>query len=144
MSIRAILARWELGHDLLESGDAAQAITSYQASIDAAPYIPYVYSSLKGLGVASLALGRRDDAMAYFRRSAGLDTWNADNALLWLAAVLEMERRHAEAAKLLQEFISRHPGLPIDDGYLELLRAPAYADCRREVLAALAAAGHPK
>jgi tetratricopeptide (TPR) repeat protein len=134
----------ELGHDLLLSGDAEQAITSYRASIDAAPYLPYAYNAFKGLGVASLALGHREDAIMYLRKATELDIHGAENEQLWLAAVLEMGGRHAEALKLVEQFIGRHPGQQIDNGYLELLHAPAYADRREEVLAALASAGYSK
>ena len=63
----------ELGHDLLQSGDAAQAIGYYRASIDAAPLLRYVHISYKGMGVAELALGHRDDAIDVFAeiRAAG-------------------------------------------------------------------------
>jgi DNA-binding SARP family transcriptional activator/TolB-like protein len=132
----------ELGHDLLESGDAVQAIGYYRASIDAAPLLRYVHISYKGMGVAELALGHRDDAIAYLRKSAQLDTMSADNERVWLAAVLQMDGRHDEAAKILTEFIAGHPGFRIDGDYLQLLRAPAYNDCREQVVEALASAGN--
>jgi tetratricopeptide (TPR) repeat protein len=132
----------ELGHDLLESGDAAQAIGYYRASIDAAPLLRYVHISYKGIGVAELALGNRDDAIAYLRKSAQLDTMSVDNERVWLAAVLQMDGRHDEATKVLAEFIASHPGLRIDGEYLQLLRAPVYNDCRGQVLEALASAGY--
>ena len=132
----------ELGHDLLESGDAAQAIGYYRASIDAAPLLRYVHISYKGMGVAELALGHRDDAIAYLRKSAQQDTMSADNERVWLAAVLEMDGRHDEATKVLAEFIASHPGFRIDGDYLQLLRAPVYNDCREQVLEALASAGY--
>ncbi len=93
------------------------------------------------MGVAELALGRRDDAIAYLRKSAQLDTMSVDNEQVWLAAVLEMNDRHDEAAKVLAEFIASHPGLHIDGEHLQLLRAPVYNDCREQVLKALASAG---
>jgi hypothetical protein len=37
--------------------------------------------------------------------------------------------------------MDRHSGLKFDERHLWLLHAPAYADCRQEVLAALASAG---
>ena len=125
----------------MRTGDAPQAIASYKASIDSAPYQPYAYNAFKGLGVASLAVGRREDAIAYLRKSIELDLSGADDARLWLAAVLEMNDRHEEAAKALTEFMDRHPGLEVNDDYLQLLHAPAYADCRTQVLTALAGAG---
>jgi DNA-binding SARP family transcriptional activator/TolB-like protein/Tfp pilus assembly protein PilF len=131
----------ELGHDLLESGDAAQAIGYYRASIDAAPLLRYVHISYKGMGVAAFALGHRDDAIAYLRKSAQLDTMSVDNGRVWLAAVLEMDGRHDEAAKVLAEFIASHPGFRIDGEYLQLLRAPVYNGCRAQVLEALTSAG---
>ena len=132
----------ELGHDLLESGDAAQAIGYYRASIDAAPLLRYVHISYKGMGVAELALGHSDGAIAYLRKSAQLDTMSVDNERVWLAAVLEMDGHHDEATKVLAEFIASHPGLRIDGEYLTLLRAPVYNDCRGQVLEALANAGY--
>jgi DNA-binding SARP family transcriptional activator/TolB-like protein/Tfp pilus assembly protein PilF len=131
----------ELGHDLLESGDAARAIGYYQASIDAAPLLRYVHISYKGIGVAELALGHRDDAIAFLRKSAQLDTMSVDNERVWLAAVLEMDGRHDEATKVLAAFIASHPGFRIDGDYLQLLRAPVYNDCHGQVLEALANAG---
>jgi DNA-binding SARP family transcriptional activator/TolB-like protein/Tfp pilus assembly protein PilF len=131
----------ELGHLSLQSGDAAQAITWYQASIDAAPSLPNRHVALKGLGVASLALGRGDDAIAYLRKSVEADLWNVGNARLWLAAALEIGGQRAEATKFLAAFMSNHAGLQIDGDYLMLLSAPAYADRQKEVLAALASAG---
>ncbi len=128
----------ELGHDLLESGDAAQAISYYRASIDAGPLLRYVHISYKGMGVAELALGHRDDAIAYLRKSSELDTMSVDNERVWLAAALEMDGRHDEAAKVLAEFIAVQPALLIDGEYLQLLRAPVYNDCRGQVLEALA------
>jgi DNA-binding SARP family transcriptional activator/TolB-like protein/Tfp pilus assembly protein PilF len=130
----------ELGHLALESGDAAQAITWYQASIDAAPTLPNKHIALKGLGVASLALGRSDDAITYLRKSVEADLWHVGNARVWLAAALEMNGQDAEAAKLLGEFMSKHVGLQVDAGYLMLLNAPTYADRQKDVLAALASA----
>jgi tetratricopeptide (TPR) repeat protein len=134
----------ELGHDLLESGDAAQAIGYYRASIDAAPLLRYVHISYKGMGmgVAAFALGHHDDAIAYLRKSAELDSKSVDNERVWLAAVLEMDGRHDEATKVLAEFIASHPGLRIDGEYLQLLRAPVYSDRRRQALEALASAGY--
>jgi DNA-binding SARP family transcriptional activator/tetratricopeptide (TPR) repeat protein len=131
----------ELGHDLMRSGDAVQAIAWYRASIDASPYLPYRSNAYKGLGVASLALGRLDDAIEYLRKSAELDVSSIDDELLWLAAVLEMDARHDEAVKILKQFVDLHPQLRFDEMRLWLLRAPAYAGCRQEVLAALASAG---
>jgi DNA-binding SARP family transcriptional activator/tetratricopeptide (TPR) repeat protein len=131
----------ELGHDLLRSGDAVQAIASYRASIDASPYLPFRSNAFKGLGVASLALGRHDDAIAYLQKAVELDVSSVDDELLWLAAVLEIDARHDEAVKRLGQFMDRHSGLKFDERHLWLLHAPAYADCRQEVLAALASAG---
>ena len=130
----------ELGDDLLESGDAAQAITSYRASIDAAPFLPYVSNAYKGLGVALLALDRDEDAIEILRKSMEADVANLDDERMWLAAVLEMSGRHTEAAKLFWEFKDRYPALDVNDDYLLLLRAPVYDDCRKQVLAALASA----
>jgi DNA-binding SARP family transcriptional activator/Tfp pilus assembly protein PilF len=132
----------ELGHDLLESGDAAQAIVYYRASIDAAPLLRYVHISYKGMGVAEFALGHRDDAIVDLRKAAQLDTMSVDNERVWLAAVLEMAGRHDEATKVLAEFIASHPGFRIDGDYLQLLRAPVYNDCREQVLEALVSAGY--
>ena len=132
----------ELGRALLESGDAAQAIGYYRASIDAAPLLRYVHMSYKGMGVAALALGHRDDAITYLRKSAQLDTMSVDNERLWLAAALEMDGRHEEATKTLADFIASHPGLRIDGEHLQLLRAPVYNDCRGQVLEALSNAGY--
>jgi TolB-like protein/Flp pilus assembly protein TadD len=132
----------ELGHDLLESGDAAQAIVYYRASIDAAPLLRYVHISYKGMGVAEFALGHRDDAIVDLRKAAQLDTMSVDNEPVWLAAVLEMAGRHDEATKVLAEFIASHPGFRIDGDYLQLPRAPVYNDCREQVLEALVSAGY--
>jgi TolB-like protein/Tfp pilus assembly protein PilF len=132
----------EIGHDLLRSGEAEKAIKFYQASFDSAPYERWTYNALKGLGVASLALGRRDDAIAYLRKSMQLDAWNMDGEGVWLAAILEMGDGHAEAARLVSEFMERHPGFRLDKHYLALLSAPAYADRRDQVLAVLARVEH--
>jgi hypothetical protein len=94
------------------------------------------------MGVAELALGHRDDAIAYLRKSAQLDTMSVDNERVWLAAVLEMDDHHDEATKVLTEFMAGHPGFRIDGDYLQLLRAPIYNDCRQQVLKALASAGY--
>jgi tetratricopeptide (TPR) repeat protein len=102
--------------------------------------LPLAYDAFKGLGVASVALGRRADAIVAFRKAIDLDAGNEDDEQLWLAATLEMDGRDAEAAKTLAAFMTRHPGLHVDDAYLRLLSAPAYADCRKEVLKALASA----
>jgi DNA-binding SARP family transcriptional activator/tetratricopeptide (TPR) repeat protein len=133
----------ELGHDSLQSGDAAQAIDYYKASIDAAPLLRYVHINYKGIGVAELALGHDDDAVAYLRKSAQLDTMSVDNERVWLAAALEMDDRHDEATKVLADFTASHPGFRIDGEYLQLLRAPAYSDCRDRVLKALASSTVP-
>jgi tetratricopeptide (TPR) repeat protein len=130
----------ELGHDLLESGDAAQAIMFYRAAVEAGPYQPLVANAFKGQGVASLALGRREDAIASFQKSLQFDAAHEDDEQLWFAAALEMDGKRVEAARMLDNFMSRHPGLRVDDNYLRLLCAPAYADRRKEVLAALAVA----
>ena len=132
----------ELGRALLESGDAAQAIGYYRASIEAAPLLRYVHISYKGMGVAALALGHRDDAVTYLRKSSELDTMSVDNERVWLAAALEMDGRHDEATKILAEFIASRPGLRIDGEYLQLLRAPVYNNCRGQVLEALSNAGY--
>jgi DNA-binding SARP family transcriptional activator/TolB-like protein/Tfp pilus assembly protein PilF len=132
----------QLGVDYLMLGDAPQAIVSFQASIDASPHLRYLFHALKGLGVAALAQGRRDDAIGYFRRSMDADVERLDDEELWLAAVLEMNGDHAQAVRRLTEYMDRHPGLRIDADYLRLLRAPAFADCRQQVLAALASAGY--
>ncbi len=55
-----------------------------------------------------------------------------------------MDGRHAEAVKTLAAFMTRHPGLRVDGGYLRLLSAPAYADRREGVLKALASAVQAK
>jgi DNA-binding SARP family transcriptional activator/Tfp pilus assembly protein PilF/TolB-like protein len=130
----------ELGHDLLEAGDGQQATSNYRAAIEAGPYLPLVYNAFKGLGVASVALGRRADAIVDFRKAIDLDAGNEDDEQLWLAATLEMDGRHTEAAQTLSAFMIRHPDLRVDGGYLRLLSAPAYADRREEVLKALASA----
>ena len=128
----------ELGHDLLEAGDAAQAIASYRAAIEAGPYLPLACNAFKGLGVALWAVGLREEAIAALQQSAKLDATHDDDEQLWLAALLEVGGKHAEAGQLMAEFMARHPGLRIDAGYLRLLRAPVYAARRNEVLAALA------
>ncbi len=134
----------ELGHAALLSGDAVGALTMYRAAIDAAPSLPYNYLVLKGQGVASLALGRLDDAVMYLRKSVAADLWKVDDAQLWLAAVLEMTGRHAAATQMLGEFMSRHVGLQVDGEYLTLLNAPAYTGLKQEILVALARAGYGK
>jgi DNA-binding SARP family transcriptional activator/TolB-like protein/Tfp pilus assembly protein PilF len=132
----------ELGHDMLRTGEAARAIVYYQASIDAAPLVPYVHNALKGMGVASLALGRGDDAVAYLRKAEQADVMNADDEKLWLAAALEMNGGHDEASTVLARFVAAHPGIRINYGYLQMLRAPVYEDRRKQVLAALVNAGY--
>jgi DNA-binding SARP family transcriptional activator/TolB-like protein/Tfp pilus assembly protein PilF len=132
----------QLGVDYLMLGDAAQAIVSFQESIDASPHLRLVFRALKGLGVAALVQGRRDDAIAYFRRSMDADAEGLDDEQLWLAAALEMNGDHAGAARQLTLFLDRRTGLRVDANYLRLLRAPAFADCREQVLAALAGAGY--
>jgi tetratricopeptide (TPR) repeat protein len=132
----------EIGHDLLRSGEAENAIKFYQASIASEPDDRWAYNALKGLGVASLALGHRDDAIAYLRKSMQLDAWNTDSEGVWLAAVLEMGDGHAEATTLLNGFMERHPGFRLNRHYLALLSAPVYADRRDQVLAALARVEH--
>jgi tetratricopeptide (TPR) repeat protein len=132
----------ELGHDLMRSGDAAQAIVSYRASIDAAPYQAYAFDSFKGLAAASLAPGRGEDAIVYLRKSVEADVLKDDNESLWLAAALEMNGRHAEAAASLKDFMDRHSTLEVNEDYFQLLSAPVYSDCREQVLAALIRAGY--
>ena len=134
----------ELGHDLLEAGDAEQAIASYRAALKAGPYLPLAHNAFKGLGVASVALGRRADAIVAFRKAIDLDVGNEDDEQLWLAATLEMDGRHLEATKTLAGFLARHPGLRIDGRYLRLLSAPVYAGRREEVLKALADAAQAR
>jgi tetratricopeptide (TPR) repeat protein/TolB-like protein len=128
----------ELGHDLLMSGDAAQAIVSYQASLAAAPFLPYAYNAFKGLGVASLVLGRQDDAIGYFQKAIDADKANGDDEQLWMALVLETGGRHAEADEHLTEFLDRYPRLEVDADYLGLLSAPAFAGRLNQMLAAYA------
>lgn len=131
----------QLGVDYLMLGDAPQAIASFQASIDASPHLRYVFRALKGLGVAALVQGRRDDAIGYFRRAMDADAEGLDDEQLWLGASLEMSGDHADAVSLLTQFKERRPGLRVDADYLRLLRSPAFADCREQVLVALASAG---
>ncbi len=90
------------------------------------------------LGVAFLALGHFKHAIDNFRKSTELDVPHEDDEQLWLAAMLDMDGRRAEAARMLANFMTRHPGLNVDESYLRLLCAPVYAERRTEVLAALA------
>jgi DNA-binding SARP family transcriptional activator/TolB-like protein/Tfp pilus assembly protein PilF len=133
----------ELGNDALEQGDASAAVTWYQASIDAAPPLPYNFLVDIGIGAASLVQGRMEEAKAWFAEAIAADTWDAGSARLWLAAVLEMQGQHDEAARTLAAFMRANPNLKIDPGYLMLLSAPAYADWRNRVMAALANASRP-
>ena len=70
------------------------------------------------------------------------DAEGLDDEQLWLAAAQEMNGDHADATRQLTSFLDRHGGLRIDADYLRLLRAPAFADCREQLLAALTSAGY--
>jgi hypothetical protein len=53
-----------------------------------------------------------------------------------------MNGGHDEASTVLARFVAAHPGLRINYGYLQMLRAPVYEDRRKQVLAALVSAGY--
>jgi len=127
----------ELGNDELRLGDAAQSITWYQGSVEAAPLLPFVFESYRGLGVASLALGRRQDAISFLRKSVDSDVSGVDDEKMWLAAALEMDGRHPEAAAMLADFRNHTAHLPADEPFFRILSAPAFAGVRMEVRAAL-------
>jgi hypothetical protein len=110
---------------------------------------PIIVTLLAGLAVevvvpwAVIALGRGADAVGAFRKASDLDVGNEDDEQLWLAATLEMDGRHAEAMKTLAAFMTRHPGLRVDGGYLRLLRnrpgtIESAGDCGRPVIASAA------
>jgi hypothetical protein len=60
------------------------------------------------------ALSVPADAIVAFRKAIGLDVGSEDDAQLWLAATLEMDGQHVEAAKTLAAFLARYPGLRVD------------------------------
>ena len=128
----------EIGHDLLETGHAQEAITWYQDLIDVAPALPFVHDAYKGLGVAAMALGDRARAVRYLTQAVTLDTSHVGDAELWLTAALEMSGQHAEAAARMAEFRRLHPQWGIASEPAVLLEAPAYAAVRHDVLAAFA------
>jgi tetratricopeptide (TPR) repeat protein len=92
-------------------GDYRGAIGWFQAAIDAAPLHPYVSDAYFGIAVCEYLLGHTEKAIALGRESLSRD--RSGNIIgLWLATVLEIEGRRAEAQSALDEFYRHHPEFP--------------------------------
>jgi adenylate cyclase len=106
---------WEFrGWTYQRVGQPEEAIRSFERAIRLSPFDPWLFSTLPGMGIALIGLGRFDEAVAA-AKNALQKNQNSGTAYHCLAAALAHLGRDAEARTAVAQLLEIEPDFRISE-----------------------------